>query len=264
MPAGATADACAPAVVDTHCHLELCAAPVDEIVARARAGGVQRIANVALEPRQAVHAITLARRHDEVFAIVGCHPNSAQLLDDDGLRALREAVRAAPGLVVAIGETGLDYYRAGAPRETQINAFRRQLELAAELSLPVVVHSREAADDTLAVLADYDRRTPVVLHCFGMPERIAECVERGYYCSFAGNVTYPAAQRLREAARVVPDELLLVETDAPFLSPQPVRGRPNEPSNVRHTLAALAELRGVSAAELAGTVERNARRVFGW
>lgn len=264
MPAGEIADARVPAVVDTHCHLELCAAPVDEIVARARATGVQRIANVALEPRQAADAIALARRHDEVFAIVGCHPNSAQLLDADGLRALREAAAAASDSVVAIGETGLDYYRAGAPRETQIRAFRRQLELAAELSLPVVVHSREAADDTLAVLAEHERRTPVVLHCFGMPERIGECVERGYYCSFAGNVTYPAAHQLREAARMVPDELLLVETDAPFLSPQPVRGRPNEPSNVRLTLAALAELREVSAAELAATVERNARRLFGW
>lgn len=250
------------ALVDTHCHLDLCEGDAASVVQRAREAGVERIATVAIEPAGAGAALELATAHPEVHAIVGCHPNSASALDDAALAQLADSARHAR--VVAIGETGLDYYRERAPRATQVAAFRAQLELARELQLPVVVHARAASDDTLRVLADHDSARPVVLHCFGMPERVGECIERGYYCSFAGNVTYRNARDLQAAARQVPDELLLAETDAPFLSPQPLRGRPNEPANVAHTVATLAALRGDDPARLARQIADNARRVFGW
>ena len=178
------------------------------------------------------------------------------------LEAIERA--AADSRARAIGETGLDYYRDYAPRDDQRRAFEAQLELAARAGLPVVIHTRAAEDDTFAVLREHAPALPaVVLHCFSAPERLAECVERGYLCSFAGNVTYPKAADLQDAARELPAELLLVETDSPYLSPQPVRGKPNEPANVVHTARYVAELRGVSYEELERTVEANAARVFG-
>jgi TatD DNase family protein len=140
-----------------------------------------------------------------------------------------------------------------------------QLDLAGRLGLPVVIHTRAAEDETFAVLREHASRLPaVILHCFSAPERMAECVERGYLCSFAGNVTYPKATDLQAAAREVPAELLLVETDSPYLAPQPRRGRPNEPANVVHTAQHVASLRGVPYDVLERTVEDNAARVFGW
>jgi len=166
--------------------------------------------------------------------------------------------------VCAVGETGLDYFRDRAPRADQRRAFEAHIELARELDLPLVIHSREAADDTFAVLAEHAGDLSVVLHCFSAPERLEEAVERGYMCSFAGNVTYPSATELQDAVERVPDHLLLVETDSPFLSPQPVRGRQNEPANVTLTARFIAERRGVAYEELDAQVEANAARVFGW
>jgi TatD DNase family protein len=166
--------------------------------------------------------------------------------------------------VVAVGETGLDHYRDRAPRDDQRRAFVAQLELARRADLPVVIHTRAAEDDTFAVLAEHADGLTVILHCFSAPDRVEEAVERGYLCSFAGNVTYGSAQDLQRAAREVPDDLLLVETDAPYLTPVPLRGEPNEPANVTHTAEFVAGLRGVEYAELEAIVERNAARVFGW
>jgi TatD DNase family protein len=163
----------------------------------------------------------------------------------------------------AIGETGLDYYRDYAPRADQRRAFEAQLALAGRVGLPVVIHTRAAEDDSYAALAEHPDLT-VVMHCFSAPDRVEDCVERGYLCSFAGNVTYPKATDLQAAARELPDELLLVETDSPYLSPQPVRGERNEPANVVHTARFVAELRGVEYEALERTVEDNAARVFGW
>jgi len=165
---------------------------------------------------------------------------------------------------VAIGETGLDYFRDYAPREDQRRAFEAQVDLARRHGLPLVIHTRAAEEDTFAVLRAQADAVTVIMHCFSAAERLDECVERGWLCSFAGNVTYPKATELQAAAREVPDDLLLVETDAPYLAPQPVRGKPNEPANVVETAAFVAELRGVSYEELEATVERNAARVFGW
>src|SRR3954447_4430575 len=250
------------AVVDTHCHLDVCEPPVAELVARAVEAGVRRIATVGMNPASIEAALAVARDHDEVVAIVGRHPHEAEGFGDADLEQIERA--AADAGARAIGETGLDYYRDRAPREDQKRAFEGQLELAARLGLPVAIHTRAAEDDTFAMLSEHAAGTTVILHCFSAPDRLEECVERGYLCSFAGNVTYPKADDLQAAARELPDELLLVETDSPFLAPQPVRGKPNEPVNVRHTAEYVAEHRGVSYHELEETVEANAARVLGW
>jgi TatD DNase family protein len=249
-------------VVDTHCHLDACEPPDTELVERARRAGVTRLATVGTDPESIERALATARQREEVFAIVGRHPHEAQGFDDEALADVERA--AGEEQARAIGETGLDYHRDYAPRDAQRQAFEAQLELAARLGLPVVVHTRAAEDDTFGMLREHADGATVVLHCFSTPERLEECVERGYMCSFAGNVTYPRAQQLRQAAVEVPEELLLVETDSPYLSPQPLRGRPNEPANVTRTAAFVAELRQVRYEELERTVERNAARVFGW
>ena len=250
-------------MVDTHCHLEACEPPDGELVRRARVAGVTRLATVGMNGASIERALGAARAHAEVVAIVGRHPHEAAGFGATGLDEIERA--AADSRARAIGETGLDYYRDHSPREDQRRAFEAQLDLAGRLGMPVAIHTRAAEEDTFALLRAHAARIPaVVLHCFSASGRVAECVEHGYLCSFAGNLTYPNATDLQLAARALPDELLLVETDAPFLSPQPVRGRPNEPANVTHTARFLAELRGVAYAELERAVEANAARVFGW
>ena len=249
-------------MVDTHCHLDSCRQPEDELIARARAAGVERIATVGTHGASIERALAAAREHEEVVAIVGRHPHH---VEDFGPRDLEELEHAAADpLARAIGETGLDYYRDRAARADQRDAFEAQLELAGRAGLPVVIHTREAEEDTFALLAEHAERTSVILHCFSTPGRLDECVERGYLCSFAGNVTYNGAEALRAAARDLPEHLLLVETDSPYLSPVPLRGKPNEPANVTHTAELVASLRGSDYGTLEATVSRNAARVFGW
>jgi TatD DNase family protein len=243
-------------VIDTHCHLEMCEA------ADAIDHGLTRIATVGIDDDAVAKAIALAEAHDEVHAIVGRHPNSTEGFAAAELEPIARA--AGHPKVVAIGETGLDHYRDYAPHADQQRAFEAQIDLARELGKPVVIHTRAAEEDTFATLAARADGVTVVMHCFSAASRLDECIERGYLCSFAGNVTYPKATDLQDAAARVPDELLLVETDAPFLAPQPVRGKPNAPRNVVHTARRLAELRGVEYEELERLVERNAARVFGW
>jgi TatD DNase family protein len=250
-------------MIDTHCHLDACEPPDAELVARAREAGVTRIATVGTNGASIRRALSAADAHDGVGAIVGRHPHDTTGFDAAGLEEIERAA-AGPG-ARAIGETGLDYYRDHAPRADQRRAFEAQLELAARLEMPAVIHTRAAEDDTFAVLREHARHLPaVILHCFSAPRRLDECVEHGYFCSFAGNVTYPKATDLQHAARDVPAELLLVETDSPYLAPQPRRGRPNEPANVAHTAGFIAELRGVSYDDLERLVEANAARVLGW
>ncbi len=249
-------------MIDTHCHLDSCKPANAELVANARALGVTRLATVGMDPETNPRALAAAAELDGVSAIVGRHPNAAGGWQDSDIEEIERAV-AQPG-VVAVGETGLDYFRDRAPRDDQRRAFVAQLELARRVDLPIVIHTRAAEDDTFAVLAEHAAGLTVILHCFSAPDRVAEAVERGYYCSFAGNVTYKSAADLQRAASEVPDELLLVETDAPYLTPVPLRGEPNEPANVTHTAEFVAELRGVEYAQLEEIVERNAARVFGW
>jgi TatD DNase family protein len=249
-------------VIDTHCHLDACKPPDDEIVGRALSVGVRRIATVGMNDASIERAVAAANAHDGVVAIVGRHPNEAEGFQPSDIEPIERATEDPK--VRAIGETGLDYYRDYAPHEDQMRAFEAQIDLAQRCGLPLVIHTRAAEEDTMRVLRERADGLTVIMHCFSMPDRLEECVEQGWLCSFAGNVTYPKATELRAAARAVPDELLLVETDSPYLSPQPVRGKPNEPANVVSTAEYLAELRGVDYAELETTVERNAARVFGW
>jgi len=249
-------------VIDTHCHLDSCKSADAELVAHARALGVTKLATVGMDPQTNPRAIAAAVEFDGVSAIVGRHPNAATGWRDSDIEEI-ELAAAQPG-VVAVGETGLDYFRDRAPRDDQRRAFIAQLELARRAELPIVIHTRAAEEDTFAVLAEHADGIVVILHCFSAPDRVEEAVGRGYYCSFAGNVTYKTAEGLQQAAREVPDELLLVETDAPYLTPVPLRGEPNEPANVTHTAEFVAGLRDVEYAELETIVERNAARVFGW
>jgi TatD DNase family protein len=249
-------------VIDSHTHLELCEPPDSELVAAAAAAGVTRILTVGIDGASCRAALAAAEAFPQVYAAIGRHPNAAKGFDGADLaelRALAEHERC-----LAIGETGLDFYREGAPRADQERAFAAQIELARETGKPLVIHSRAAEAETLAQLAGEADGVAVIMHCFSMPERLGECLQQGYAISFAGNVTYKSAQDLGEAAKVVPEDRLLVETDAPYLTPQVVRKQRNQPAFVAHTLDFLAELRGVSAWELGAAVERNAAALFGW
>jgi TatD DNase family protein len=203
-------------------------------------------------------ALALADEHEGVFAALGIDPHQAASPDAKRLDELRELLRHPKA--IAVGETGLDNVRRQASPADQRRLFEAQLALADELELPVVVHSREAEEETAAVLATF--RGGVILHCFSSPGLLPAALERGYFVSFAGNVTYPRASDLREAAAAVPDDRLLVETDSPYLAPQPVRGRPNEPAYLVHTVAALAEVRGDEPDELAARTHANAAAAF--
>src|SRR5919197_3324821 len=248
-------------MVDTHCHLDFCTPPDSELVARAGAAGVRRLATVGTDDASIERALAAASRHEEVVAIVGRHPHYTEGFGSADIDRVERA--AADPRARAIGETGLDYFRDHAPREDQRRAFQAQIDLAARSGLPLVIHTREAEEDTFALLRERAAELTVILHCFSAPGRIDECVERGYMCSFAGNVTYPKATDLQAAAREVPDELLLVETDSPYLAPQPVRGKPNEPANVVATAEFVAELRGLSYEALDVAAVPNAPRVVG-
>ncbi|MBA3865633.1 MAG: TatD family hydrolase [Solirubrobacterales bacterium] len=255
-------------MIDSHTHLLLCEKPEAELLAAAAEAGVERMLNVGLDEETNAGVIAAAERNDVVFAAVGRHPNDATGFDDT---AAAELLRLGTHEKVrAIGETGLDYYRDTAAPDEQRRAFAAQIEVALELDLPIVIHARDAEGESTAIdeiFATLDARAPshtVILHCFSAPQRVADAAERGWYCSFAGNVTYPSAKELRFAAAKVPADRILVETDAPYLSPQPLRGKRNEPANVVETAKVLAAERGVSYEQLERTVQANARLLFGW
>jgi TatD DNase family protein len=249
-------------MIDSHTHLHLCEPPDAELVAAAERAGVKRMLTVGTDGASCRAALAAAEAFPQVFAAIGRHPNESHGFDDADLAELKAL--AAHERCVAIGETGFDFYREGASREDQERAFTAQVGLARETGKPLVIHTRAADQDTLALLDREASDVQVVMHCFSMPDRLRECLDRGYMISFAGNVTYPNAADLARAATEVSDERLLVETDAPYLTPHLVRKQRNQPAFVVHTAAFVAERRNVSQAELANTVERNAERVFGW
>jgi len=244
-------------VIDTHAHLAALD-DADEAVARAAEAGVTRILTVGTDVDDCRRALSLAERHEGVFAILGIHPHEAGTATTDDLAALRDLLEHPKA--VAVGETGLDWYRDYAPHDAQRRLFAAELELASELGKPVVIHTRAADDDTLAALDDFTGT--VVLHCFSSPRMLPIALQRGWYVSFAGNATFPKAVDLRLAATQVPAERILAETDSPYLAPQAVRGKRNEPANVVHTLAALARARSEEPADLERPIERNASECF--
>ena len=237
-------------MIDTHAHLGDDAA---EVLARARDAGVARVIEVATTVAGARETLARTQHEDGLYACLGVHPHEAGTpVDLDELRELLAHPRA-----VAVGETGLDYFRDYAPREAQQRLFDRELALARETGKPVVIHTRAADDDTRERLLAHDG--PVVLHCFSSAPLLPAALERGWYVSFAGNLTYKNAYDLRAAAREVPPELLLAETDSPYLAPQPVRGKRNEPAFVTHTYDVLAQLHGDG---IRAQIDANAERVF--
>jgi TatD DNase family protein len=256
-------------LVDSHAHLGLCEPGPAELIAAATEAGVSRILTVGLGEDSNPAAVELAEAHEEVRACVGRHPNGADGFDQAAADAIAELCER--DRVVAVGETGLDRYRDRADPDEQRRAFSAQISIAREAGLPVVIHLRDVegsdavAEEAFATLSAEAEGTDVILHCFSLGPAWAErAAERGWYCSFAGNLTYPKAELLREAAAVVPEDRLLVETDSPFLAPQPVRGKPNQPANVVATAERLAEVRGVAYGALEATIEANAARVFAW
>jgi TatD DNase family protein len=249
-------------VIDSHTHLDACAPADDELVAAAVEAGVSRLVTIGTDGASCRLALQAADAFPQVYAAVGRHPNSAHGFDAADLAELR-ALADHPRCV-AIGETGFDFYRDRAPRADQERAFEAQIALAAETGKALVIHTRDADDDTIGMLAREASGVKVILHCFSMPGRLDECLDHGWFISFAGNVTYPKNGDLAEAAARVPAERLLVETDAPYLTPQAVRKERNQPAYVQHTARFVAELRGVAPGELERDVERTAAGVFGW
>jgi len=244
-------------VIDTHAHLDAFDDPA-EVVARAREAGVTRILTVGTDVAGCRRALELADSNEGVFAVLGIHPHEAARASEADVAEVRSFL--AHPKAVGAGETGLDWFRDYAPRDAQQRLFAAVLAVAEETGKPAVIHTRAADADTLAALDGFEGR--VVLHCFSSPHLLEPALERGWYVSFAGNATFPKAVDLRLAASQVPSTRILVETDAPYLAPQPVRGRTNEPAYVVHTLAALAQARGEDPRELERQIERNATECF--
>jgi TatD DNase family protein len=244
-------------VTDSHAHLDACAEPA-AVIARAAAAGVSRIVTIGTGIDSCRSALALAEENHGVYAALGIDPHQAATPEATRLDELRELL--AHPKAVAVGETGLDNVKRYATPAEQRRLFGAQLALADELGLPVVVHSREAAADTAAALEGFEGN--VILHCFTSPDLLSSALERGYYVSFAGNATYPKAEELRRAAHAVPVDRILVETDSPYLSPQAVRGRANEPAHLVHTIGALAAARDEEESGLAAVTHANATAAF--
>lgn len=250
-------------MIDSHTHLYACKPDDAELVAAAEAAGVTRMLTVGTDSATCRESLAAAEAFPQVYAAIGRHPNSAEGFDDADLAELK-ALAAHPRCR-AIGETGLDYYRDYAPRADQERTFLAHIELARETGKPLVIHTRAAEDDTIAVLTENAADLDVILHCFSMPDHLDACVAQPRWVfSFAGNVTYPSATKLAWAAAHVPADRLLVETDAPYLTPQAVRKERNQPAFVVHTAKLVAEARGIAYEELEALVEANAARLFGW
>jgi TatD DNase family protein len=249
-------------VIDSHTHLDSCAPDDAELVAAATRVGVTRILTIGQDGATGRAALEAAERFPQVYAAIGHHPNQATGFDDNHLAEI--TALASHERCRAIGETGLDDFRDYAPRADQERAFHAQIDLARDLGKPLVIHTRAADNDTIATLRTRAAGLDVILHCFSMAERIDECVAEGWWISFAGNVTYPKNEDLAAAVEVVPDDRLLVETDAPYLTPQPMRKERNQPAYVTETAGFVAQRRGQSYAELDAIVERNAARLFQW
>ena len=256
--------------VDSHCHIDGPEYDVDrdEVIARAREAGVTTMLNVGTgDPHSGVfeRAVALAEQHSEVYCAIGVHPHDAKLFDEAAKQRLIDLAKQS-SRVVAWGEIGLDYHYDHSPREVQREVFRRQLGIARELNLPVVIHSRAADEDTIAILREelsgYSRAG--VLHCFGGSLQMAEqAIELGFFISFAGNLTFKKADDLRAIAQILPLERLLVETDCPYLTPVPFRGKRNEPARVVETAKFLAELKDVNVEEVGRVTSENFARLFG-
>jgi len=249
-------------MIDSHTHLDQCEGDPAALVTAAAEAGVERLVTIGMDSETCRAALELSDRFDGVYAAIGRHPNTAAGFDAAGLDELHEL--AAHPRCVAIGETGLDYFRDYAPREDQFAALIAQAQLARETGKALVIHTRAAELDTLQTLREHATGLRVIMHCFSMPAHVDECVAEGWWISFAGNVTYPKADDLRWAAAHVPAGRLLVETDAPYLTPQSRRKERNQPAFVTETAGVVAEARGETLEELERHVAEAAAEVFAW
>jgi TatD DNase family protein len=252
-----------PELIDTHCHLEMeeFEKDRDEVIKRAQKSKIKYIINAGSDRKGNIKGMELSAKYPGVFSAVGIHPHDAKTLDDAQYKEVLEWTRQPK--VVAVGEIGLDYHYLHSPKGTQIEAFRKQIVLAQEAGLPVIVHSREAKNDTLRILREEISNTTGVFHCFsGDKEMAKKAMELGFYISLAGPVTFKKAKNLREVAKFVPDEFLMIETDAPYLSPVPMRGKRNEPSYLKNTAWVIADIRGVNVTDLARITTLNAMKLF--
>jgi TatD DNase family protein len=249
-------------MIDSHTHLDSCAPDEADLVKAATQAGVNRILTIGQDGDTGRAALAAADAFPQVYAAIGHHPNKATGFDDGHLAELQAL--AAHDRCRAIGETGLDFFRDYAPRADQERAFHAQIELARDTAKPLVIHTRSAEDDTIATLRERAAGVDVILHCFSMPDRLDECLAEGWWISFAGNVTYPKNEELAAAAARVPDDRILVETDAPYLTPQPMRKERNQPAYVTETAQFVADQRGQAYAEFEALVERNAAQLFRW
>ena len=257
-------DALASAALDSHCHLDLMDVDVDTAVQQARAVGITRIVTVGIDVATSQWQVDTADAYDDVFAAVAVHPNEVANADDDAWDAIARLTERPK--VVAVGETGLDRFRTGPQGwDAQEESFRRHIGIAKDSGKALVIHDRDAHDEVLRVLAEEGPPERVVFHCFsGDADFARRCADAGYVMSFAGNITFGNAQPLRDAVAVAPLDLMLVETDAPFLTPMPYRGRPNAPYLVPMTVRAIANIKGVDEAQVADAVTATAARVFAW
>jgi TatD DNase family protein len=248
-------------LIDTHAHLDACAEPAEELLRRAREAGVDRIVAVGSGVDSCRETLAICERAEGVYAALGIHPHQAGDAGEADLGELERLLQHPKA--VAVGETGLDHFRNYAPPAKQAALFAAQTRVALEVGKALVIHTRAADAETVARLTKLDSTVPIVLHCFSSSRLLEPAVDHRWYISFAGNVTYPKAADLRAAAARVPRERILAETDSPYLAPQPVRGRPNEPGHVVHTLRVLADARGEDVQSLEAQIEENAARAFG-
>ena len=253
-----------PKLVDSHAHLEMAdfRKDLEEVIRRARNAGVETIFTVGTEKKDWSRALEIAESHDSIYAILGVHPHNAKEIDDHTYRALLKLCRHKK--VKAFGEIGLDFFRNLSPREIQLQRFREQINLARDLGLPIVVHDRDAHRETLEILkSEKAEECGGVIHCFsGDDEMAKKCLEMGFFISIPGTITFKNADVFKEIVRRLPLESLLVETDAPYLTPVPFRGKRNEPSYVRYTAEKVAEVKKVSFEKVAEATTQNALRVF--
>lgn len=250
-------------MIDTHCHLEMTQFDEDRtaVIERARSAGIECMITISSDLAGCEGAVALAEQYEFIYASAGMHPHDAKDLSDAAFQKIKELSRSKK--VVAIGEMGLDYYYDHSPRDVQQKVFAQQLAFAQERNLPVIVHSRDAQEDTLRILKESGVRKGV-MHCFsGDPEMARQVIELGFHISLAGPVTFRNAASLKEVAKMVPDDLLLIETDAPYLAPMPLRGKRNEPAFLVHTAQHVAELRGITLEDIDRMTTLNAKRLFG-
>lgn len=254
-----------PPLIDTHAHLDSSqfAQDLDAVLERASANSISHMLTIGCDLESSRQSCELAAAYPQIYAAVGIHPHDAKSVDDAVLAELKTLAKRPK--VVAIGEIGLDYYRDHSPRDVQRAVFKAQLELAREIGLPVIIHDRDAHEDILSILRE-TRASEIggVLHCFSGNRQLAKaCIELGFFLSFAGPITYPKNEELRDVVRMVPTEHLLVETDCPYLSPQGHRGKRNEPSHVRVTAEKMAEIKGLKIEDIARITNLNAHKLFG-